>query len=215
MTTDLHAARREYQGGELPPRIEDPWAFLAGWFGEALAADIEASAMVLSTVDADGQPSSRVVLAKAFGRDLGPGGGVDFYSDLDSRKGLAMQANPKVSLLFYWPALNRQVHIEGQVQQKPVAEAEEYFHQRPLASQVAAAVSKQSEPRESRASLVHEFEQAAERFGEGPVPRPQGWLGWRVRPDRFQFWQGLPSRLHDRVECRRDGEGWTSGRLDP
>lgn len=220
MNVDLHDSRRDYSGGVLPERVEDPWAFFAEWFEQARAEQTagrleEATAMVVSTADAQGRPSARVLLAKAFGADLGPEGGVDFYTSGDSRKGQELQANPQASILFFWPSLNRQVRFEGRVEVKPVAEAEAYFSARPFESRVAAVVSRQSAPRSSRQELEAEFAAARERFADGTVPRPEDWLGWRLVPDRIEFWQGLPGRLHDRILCTRGAQGWSSGRLDP
>lgn len=219
-TTDLHDGRRDYAGQVLPDEIADPWTFFGTWFEQARAEEEagrleEASAMVLATVDEDGQPSSRVVLAKAFGPELGDHGGVDFYSSGESRKGRAMAAHRQVALLFFWPSLNRQVRLEGSVEVLPVAQAEAYFARRPFASQVAAVVSQQSRPRASRRSLEDEYAAATQRFGQGPVPRPEDWYGYRVHPHRIEFWQGLPGRLHDRVECVLGPDGWSTQRLDP
>lgn len=222
MTTDLRDARRDYTGDLLPERIDDPWAHFGRWFEDARAEQQagrleEAAAMVLATVDADGQPSSRVVLAKSFGAELGEQGrgGVVLYTGADSRKGRAMRANDRMALLFFWPSLNRQVRLEGSVAPLPVADAEDYWARRPRPSQVAALVSRQSEPRGSRQALQDDYDRADERYADQPVPRPADWLGWLVQPHRIEFWQGLPGRLHDRVECLAGPDGWTSGRLDP
>lgn len=220
MNTDLRDARRDYSGSPLPDLIRDPWALFGTWFDEARAEQnagrlAEAAAMVLATVDPDGQPSSRVVLAKEFGAELGERGGVVFYTGAESRKGRAMQANDRVALLFHWPSLDRQVRLEGNVAALGADDAEAYWARRPHASQLAALVSRQSHERESRASLQAEFDEAAARYAEGTVPRPDEWLGWLVQPHRIEFWQGLPGRLHDRVECVGHLDRWDSRRLDP
>lgn len=218
---DLHAARREYAGHPITDDISSPWPLFTQWFDHARQAEragelVEASAMNVATVDPDGQPSIRVVLLKAFSPDFGEHGGFDFYSHATSRKGLAIDHEPRVGLHFYWSAQNRQVRIEGSVEVKPRAEAEAYWRARPKASQVAAWVSHQSHPRESRTSLESAFVAATAGFLDRDVPCPEDWRGYRVSPQRFEFWQGMPSRLHDRISSERQPDGsWVTGRLDP
>lgn len=221
MARDLHDARREYAGHTIPVDISSPWPLFEQWFDHARQAErdgelVEASAMNLATVDPDGQPSIRVVLLKAFSADVGEHGGFDFYSHAGSRKGVAIEHEPRVGLHFYWPAQNRQVRIEGSVEVKPRDEAEAYWHERPKASQVAALVAHQSHPRDSRASLEHEFVDATAAWADRDVPCPPDWRGYRVSPHAFEFWQGMPSRLHDRVSYALHPDGsWVSGQLDP
>lgn len=221
MTTDLHHARREYAGEPIPEGIASPWPLFEQWFARALQAQtagelLEAAAMTLSTVDPDGQPSSRVVLLKAFGAELGEHGGFDFYSHSSSRKGLAIQHEPRVALNLFWPVLNRQVRVQGVVATKPREEAEAYWRTRPRGSQVAALVSHQSHPRDSRASLEAAHAEAMATYAETEVPCPPDWTGYRVSPRRVEFWQGMPSRLHDRLWFHLAEDGtWLSGRLDP
>ncbi|MGA4669089.1 pyridoxamine 5'-phosphate oxidase [Propionibacteriaceae bacterium Y1923] len=218
---DLHSARREYAGEPIPGDIDSPWPLFEQWFDQARQAErdgalIEPAAMTVVTVDADGQPSARVLLLKAFDAERGEHGSFDFYSHATSRKGIALEHNPRIALLLYWPALNRQVRIEGTVTTQPAAEAEAYWHERPKASQVAAVVSHQSHPRDSRASLEAEFAAATAEYADREVPCPPDWRGYRVSPHRFEFWQGLPGRLHDRVACTlQPDEAWFSERLDP
>lgn len=227
MSTDLHGYRREYQGGVLPPTLDEPWQLWQQWFDQALAASRrggqveEPTGMVLATADAQGRPSARVVLCKAFGPQ-----GFDFYSHAGSHKGRDLAENPQAALLFHWPALFRQVRVEGEVQVRPAAAAAAYWQQRPLASQVAAVVSNQSQARDSRASLESDFAArlAAADAATG-VPVPEDWRGYRLVPRRFEFWQGLSNRLHDRLELTRvdpAGAGqdsadqrWECRRLDP
>lgn len=218
---DLHNARREYAGEPIPGDVTSPWPLFERWFEQARQAErggalTEASAMIVATVDPDGQPSARVVLLKSFDAGLGEHGSLDFYSHASSRKGVALAHDPRVALLLYWPSQNRQVRIEGTVTTQPADEAEAYWHERPKASQVAAVVAHQSQPRDSRESLEAEFVAATARYVDAEVPCPPDWRGYRVSPHRFEFWQGMPGRLHDRIACTRQADGsWLSQRLDP
>lgn len=218
---DLHHARREYAGQPIAGEGASPWPLFEQWFaearqGEAAGELVEAAAMTLATVDPDGQPSSRVVLLKAFGRDFGEHGGFDFYSHATSRKGRAIAHQARVGLHLYWPTQNRQVRVEGVASVKSRAEAEAYWRARPRASQVAALVAHQSHPRQTRGSLEAEFATATAAYLDRDVPCPDDWCGYRVSPHHVEFWQGMPSRLHDRLvfDLQPDGS-WVSGRLDP
>ncbi|UFS76521.1 pyridoxamine 5'-phosphate oxidase [Tardiphaga sp. 37S4] len=193
----------------------EPFALFSEWFTEAKASEPnDPNAMALATVDADGLPDVRMVLMKGYDTD-----GFVFYSHIASQKGQELAANPKAALLFHWKSLRRQVRIRGPVTRVTEAEADEYFATRPKQAQIGAWASKQSQPLESRFA----FEQAIAKEGAkhliGSVPRPPGWSGWRITPQRFEFWHDRPYRLHDRIEFRRDtaapDTSWTKVRLYP
>lgn len=182
------------------------------WLLEAELSGIpEANAMTLATVGADGQPSQRMVLLKQLDAS-----GFIFYTNLESRKALEIAGNPQLSLHFAWLALQRQVIISGRAEKLSAAESFGYFSTRPRDSRLAAWASRQSRPLASRGELERQFEQVKERFGEGEIPLPAFWGGYRVRPDSLEFWQGRQHRLHDRFLYRRGaGEVWTIERLSP
>ena len=183
------------------------------WLDEALAAQLdEPTAFTLSTVGAGGQPSSRVVLLKGLPDDAG----FLFYTNYDSRKGRELAAQPLAALNFFWPGLERQVRVEGRVEKAPAAMSTEYFQSRPRGSQVGAWASPQSQVIGSRGALeTREAEVAAEFAAQDPLPRPDFWGGFIVRPTRMELWQGRPSRLHDRIVYEQDGHGWKLSRLAP
>ena len=212
MTTDLAALRTEYRKarldrGDLPT---DPIAAFQRWFAEAERAQVpEPSAMTLATVGSDGTPSARVVLLKG----LDPGG-FTFFTDFRSRKGHDLDAHPRACLLFFWPELERQVRIIGEVTLVAESEAEAYFKSRPLGSRIGAWASQQSSVIPDRGWLDSRIAEAQAKFGEDP-PLPPHWGGFRLAPDELEFWQGRESRLHDRLQYRRDETGWTIERLSP
>ncbi len=189
----------------------NPFEQFQQWFDEALEAEVaEANAMVLATAGLDAQPSARVVLL----RNMDDRGFV-FFTNYGSHKGSDIAENPKAELLFYWQALGRQVRISGSVERVTREESTEYFETRPLASRVGAWASKQSSILQSRAELdrrVHEYEQ---KFADGVVPIPDYWGGYRVLPQRVEFWQGRESRLHDRIRYRLEDGQWMKERLSP
>lgn len=190
----------------------DPRVQLQRWLDEAIALPMfEPSAMTLATVDAQGRPSARIVLFKGFHDD-----GLTFYTNYESRKGLDMEANPHVALVFWWDTLERSVRIEGRVAKLARSDSQRYFHSRPYASQVGAVTSRQSRVLESRDELDRRYADNLAYFNGEPVPLPEFWGGYRVEPDTFEFWQGGHGRLHDRFRYRRDaGASWRLERLEP
>jgi pyridoxamine 5'-phosphate oxidase len=205
--------RREYIREGLRKRDLDPdpvTQFLK-WLTEAQAAHPgDFTSMVLATADRSGRPSARVVLLKGCDDR-----GFVFFTHYDSRKGRDLAENPRAALVFYWHEFDRQVRIEGTVERTSREESEAYFHSRPLGARIGAAASRQSEPIASREELERAVRETTERFGEGPVPRPESWGGYRVVPDEIEIWQGRENRLHDRFRYRRQPEGWKIDRLSP
>jgi pyridoxamine 5'-phosphate oxidase len=190
---------------------DDPHKLFDEWLAEArLSEPNDPNAMALATADGEGRPSVRMVLMK--GHD--PRGFV-FYTNLDSRKGGELAANPRAALLFHWKSLRRQVRIEGPVEPASEAEADSYFATRSRDSQLGAWASDQSRPLESRAAFEARYEQVRSRFEGGEVPRPPRWAGWRLVAERFEFWTDRDHRLHERRLFTRAGEGWSEGLLYP
>jgi pyridoxamine 5'-phosphate oxidase len=192
----------------------DPIAQFSSWFAEIVEAAgiIEANAMTLSTVDAHGYPSSRVVLMKQF-----DGRGFVFFTNYDSEKGRDIADNPHVAVLFYWPSHQRQVRICGRAERVATEESDAYFVTRPWGSQIGAVVSPQSEPVPGRAWLEARYAEAETARPEGStIARPRHWGGYRVVPDTVEFWQGRPNRLHDRILYTRSADdSWDIARLAP
>jgi pyridoxamine 5'-phosphate oxidase len=183
------------------------------WLDEALAAKVEEpTAFTLSTVGTTGQPSSRVVLLKGLPDDAG----FLFYTNYASRKGHELAADPLAALNFFWPALERQVRVEGRIEKAPETLSTEYFQSRPRSSQLGAWASPQSQVIGSREELEALEIAVAEKFGaQDPLPRPEHWGGYILRPTRIEFWQGRPSRLHDRIVYEQEGSTWKRSRLAP
>jgi len=201
----LHGLRR----AQLDP---DPIRQFQKWLEEAHAEkNPEPNAMTLATVDAAGSPWSRTVLLK-----ICDDRGFVFFTNYDGAKAVHLARNPNAALTFWWPLLQRQVNVTGIVEKTSREESEEYFHTRPIKSQLGAWASKQSEIIASRADLERQFEEAHERFGEESIPLPDNWGGYRLQPRTIEFWQGQQSRLHDRLRYTlQEGGGWQIERLSP
>ena len=182
------------------------------WFDEALQSQlIDVNAMTLATASRSGEPSARIVLLKAADEN-----GFVFYTNYDSAKGRDLAENPRACLLFFWAELERQVRITGSVTRTSIEESDEYFHARPKESQIGATISPQSRPVKDRSELESRYEEMAVKYQDQLVPLPAFWGGYRVRPDRIEFWQGRRSRLHDRLLYTRVADGiWSRSRLAP
>lgn len=206
--------RREYDSEGLTEAqvADDPIEQFRRWFADAEAADtLDPNAMTLATCGSDGEPAARIVLLKEFDDR-----GFVFYTNHRSDKAMEIKDNPRVTLLFYWDKLNRTVRITGDATRVERAAAEAYFAERPRDSQLAAWASDQSRPIKDRAELEARFAEYEKQFEGQDVPAPPSWGGYRVWPQRLEFWQGQPSRLHDRLCYRRQPDGtWQLTRLAP
>lgn len=211
---DISALRQDYKQATLDEftLAPNPFAQFEKWIGEAIKAELpEPNAMTLSTVDAEGRPDARTVLAKQFDER-----GIVFFTNYESKKAEQMAQNPNVALLFPWISLERQVIVLGSVEKVSTAESLKYFVTRPVASRLGAWVSPQSKVITSRSLLESKWQEMKSKFASGEVPLPSFWGGYRVIPRSFEFWQGRSSRLHDRFRYTRQSDGsWLIERLAP
>lgn len=189
----------------------DPFQLFDEWLAEARASELnEAEAMTVATAGSDGQPSARMVLLKAHGPE-----GFVFYTHEASAKGEDLAENPRAALLFHWKSLRRQIRIEGSVERVSDAEADAYFATRIRDAQIGAWASDQSRPLDSRSTFDARYDQEKQRFEGQEIPRPPGWGGYRVVPERIEFWTSREHRLHERRLFTRTGDGWSEGLLYP
>ena len=205
--------RREYDLAKLSEEELDPNALkqFETWMHDAIEMGLkDPTAMTVATVDAEGQPSQRIVLLKEQNED-----GFIFYTNLESQKAQDLAQNPKISLHFPWHSIERQVIVYGEVEQLPTAKVLKYFLSRPKESQLAAWASAQSRPVSSRQALMSKFQEMKQRFGQGEITLPKFWGGYLVKPHKIEFWQGGESRLHDRFMYTKTDTGWSIERLMP
>lgn len=210
---DLTDIRKEYTFGRLDENkvAESPFEQFRVWFDQMLSSrPEEPTVMTVASVDESGQPWQRILLLKHFDDK-----GFVFYTNYESNKGQQLALNPKASLHFFWMNLERQVQVQGKVEKLGREEAEAYFHSRPRESQIGAWASQQSQPLESRSALETRYAQLVSEYHEKEIPLPDYWGGYRLVPDRIEFWQGGEYRLHDRVEYSRVADDWKVQRLNP
>lgn len=210
---NLASLRQDYAAATFDEKVAHPYPFsqFAHWFDQAMEAGIiEPNALTLATVDKDGKPSARVVLLKALD-ELG----FVFYTNYGSQKGQQLQANPYASMVFLWLELQRQVRVEGYVEKVSQEESDAYFSVRPKSSQIGAHASPQSQVIPDRRFLEQRYQALEREFADTEIPRPENWGGYRLIPERIEFWQGRQSRLHDRLLYEKNNEGWNIKRLAP
>ena len=209
---NLKDIRKNYSRETLSEKsLHDPFPLFEKWLEEAIEGRInEPTAMMLSTVSQEHKPSSRIVLLKLLTRE-----GIHFFTNYNSRKGIEIRANSHVALLFFWPELEREVRIEGIAARSSNEISDQYFNERPYESQISAIVSPQSQVVESRDALEQLWIEKQLSANGGKLERPDGWGGYFVQPTSFEFWQGRPNRLHDRILFVRSGNEWIVSRLAP
>ena len=213
MDKPISGIRREYalQGFDESQADPNPFRQFDRWFDDVMKSGVsEPNAMSLATVDADGRPSNRMILLKGFDER-----GFVFYTNYESRKGRALEHEPRVAACFWWPDLERQVRIEGDVERVTLEESDAYFESRPRESQIGACVSNQSSVVASRGELEIELGKFIAKHIDRSIPRPDFWGGFRIRPRVIEFWQGRPHRLHDRLRYTKGGDTWKIERLAP
>jgi pyridoxamine 5'-phosphate oxidase len=210
---EIAAMRQDYTVGELMEDTSplEPWELFSNWFAIARKAEmLEPNAMILSTVSKEGQPTSRVVLLKDF--DVG---GLVFFTNYLSQKGEQLSNEPRASILFWWEPLQRQIRIEGEARKVDEGESDEYFESRPHGSRLGAWVSEQSRTIDGRTLLEKRKTEFEKKFSDGNVSRPDHWGGYRLVPNKFEFWQGRSNRLHDRLLYSNEKSTWVRVRLAP
>ncbi|MDH5354660.1 MAG: pyridoxamine 5'-phosphate oxidase [Gammaproteobacteria bacterium] len=210
---DLSNVRRDYESTSIGKADldADPIVEFGKWLQQATDLQlIDSTAMTLATATNDGLPSARIVLLKGYDAD-----GFCWYTDSRSQKGQELECNPQAALLFHWRDLSRQIRVQGSVERLSAEQADSYFHSRPEGSRFSAASSWQTSPVESRAVLESEVQRLRDLHPQGDVPRPEAWIGYRLKPVYFEFWQGLVNRLHDRIVYRPAANGWAKSRISP
>lgn len=213
MNSEVSSLRNEYLKSSLDEKgvSSNPFDQFQKWFDEVLKSEVlEPNAMVLSTVDSENQPKQRTVLLKDFGES-----GFTFFTNYKSNKGLQIEGNQNVSILFPWYELQRQVIVTGIAKKIPRTESQEYFQSRPFGSQLGAWVSNQSERLSSRKELEDKLSEAEKTFEGKKIPLPENWGGYLIKPTVIEFWQGRASRLHDRILFEKGNESWQISRLSP
>ena len=214
MQRDLKDYRKSYEKGKLLEQDipEDPYTLFQAWFKIADESSLieEANAMSIATVGKDNFPKTRVVLLKSFGNQ-----GLTFFSNYNSSKGKDLAENPKCCISFFWPGLEKQIIMQGEVSKLPNEESEEYFHSRPRGSQLGALASPQSSVIPSRNYLEDRLENLKKQYKNKEIPKPDHWGGYLFKPLKFEFWQGRASRLHDRILFSKDQDNWKLERLAP